>query len=257
MGSSVPAEARSDRAVTSVLVLLGARNLGDLVLPGAAYVPTNVAVGAALLAVARGGGASWDDLGLARSHLRPGMSVGSAAGAGAVTALLVAAAVPRARRVFDDERVPLDASGPQRLYQTTIRIPVGTVAFEELAFRGVLLDILRQRLRPSLAVALDSALFGLWHIVPTLATARANRIVGLGRLGLVAGSVLATTAGGVVLCALRMRTGHVLAPALLHLGVNDAGYVLAWRARRHPPQVFEAIDGRPMTTAQAPEWPHR
>ncbi|HEV2767030.1 MAG TPA: CPBP family intramembrane glutamic endopeptidase [Acidimicrobiales bacterium] len=69
--------------------------------------------------------------------------------------------------------------------------------------------------------------------------------------------MLATTAGGVVLCALRMRTGHVLAPALLHLGVNDAGYVLAWRARRHPPQVLEAIDGRPMTTAQAPEWPHR
>ncbi len=231
MGSSAPAEARSDRAATSVLFLLGARNLGELVLPAAAYVPTNVALGAALLAVARGGGASWDDLGLARRHLRPGLSVGGAAGAGAVTALLVAAAVPRTRRVFDDERVPRDAGGRERLYQTAIRIPLGTVVFEELAFRGVLLDILRQRLRPSLAVAVDSALFGLWHIVPTLATARANGIVGLGRLGLVAGSVLATTAGGVVLCALRMRTGHVLAPALLHLGVNDAGYVLAWRAR--------------------------
>ncbi|MBW3651628.1 MAG: CPBP family intramembrane metalloprotease, partial [Actinobacteria bacterium] len=89
-----------------------------------------------------------------------------------------------------------------------------------------------------------SALFGLWHIVPTLATARANRIVGLGRLGLVAGSVLATTAAGAVLCGLRMRTGHVLAPALLHLGVNDAGYVLAWRARRRPHQFRVSPVGR-------------
>ncbi len=252
MGSSAPADARSDRAVASVLVLLGARNLADLVLPGAAYVPTNVAVGAALLAVARGGGASWDDLGLDRRNVRLGSTVGGAAGAGAVTALLLVAAVPRTRRVFDDERVPRDAGGRERLYQTMIRIPIGTAVFEELAFRGVVLSLLRRRLRPPAAVALDSALFGLWHIVPTLATARANRIVGLGRLGLVAGSVLATTAGGVVLCALRMRTGHVLAPALVHLGVNDAGYVLAWRARRHPPEVLEATGGRPMTSPQAP-----
>ncbi|HEV2069785.1 MAG TPA: hypothetical protein VGR26_08330, partial [Acidimicrobiales bacterium] len=105
MGSLARADVRSDRAVTSVLALLGARNLGELVLPGAAYVPTNVVVGAALLAVARGSGSSWEELGLSRRHLRLGLTAGGATGAGAVTAMLVTATLPPTRRVFDDERV--------------------------------------------------------------------------------------------------------------------------------------------------------
>ncbi|HEX2063708.1 MAG TPA: CPBP family glutamic-type intramembrane protease, partial [Acidimicrobiales bacterium] len=141
------------------------------------------------------------------------------------------AALPTTRGLFDDERVPVDASGWERLYQTAVRIPVGTVLFEEVAFRAVLLALLRRRLSLAAAVAVDSALFGLWHIVPTLATARANDVVGLGRLGLVAGSVLATAVGGAVFCALRVRGRHVVAPALLHLGFNDAGYLLAWWVR--------------------------
>ncbi|MDP8987364.1 MAG: CPBP family intramembrane metalloprotease [Actinomycetota bacterium] len=232
-----------DRAVGSVLVLLGARNVSELMLPAAAYVPTNVVVAAVLLAAARGSGSSWGELGLSRCHVRRGLAVGSAAAAGAVTAMLVAAAAPRTGRLFDDERVPRDADAGERLYQTVVRIPVGTVAFEELAFRGVLLTVLCRRLRPPAAVALDSTLFGLWHIVPTLATARANGIVGLGRLGVVAASVLATAAGGAVLCALRMRAGHLLAPALLHLGFNDAGYLLAWRVRSRAHPTLHAREG--------------
>ena len=231
VGSLTPFGVPGDRAVSSVLALLGTRNLAELALPGAAYVPTNVAVGAALLAAARRSGASWEELGLNRDHLDRGLVVGAAAGFSAVTSMLLAAAAPRTKRLFDDERVPRDANAWERLYQTVIRIAVGTVVFEELAFRGVLLGLLCRRLGPAAAVAVDSALFGLWHIVPTVATARVNGIVGTARLALVGGSVLATTAGGAALCALRIRAGHVVAPALLHLGLNDAGYVLAGRAR--------------------------
>ena len=235
VGSLIPS---GDRAVISVLALLGARNLAELALPGAAYVPTNVAVAAALLRTARRSGASWDELGLNRDHLDRGLVLGVAGASGAVTSMLVAAAAPRTKRLFDDERVPRDAHAWERLYQTVIRIPVGTVVFEELAFRGVLLALLRRRLRPPAAVAVDSALFGLWHIVPTVATAKVNGIVGIPRLALVSGSVLATTAGGAVLCALRMRARHVVAPALLHLGFNDAGYLLAGRVRGgHEPSL--------------------
>jgi membrane protease YdiL (CAAX protease family) len=112
-----------------------------------------------------------------------------------------------------------------------IRIPVGTVVFEELAFRAVLLALLCQRFSLKAAVALDGALFGLWHIVPTLGTATANGMEGLARLGLVAGSVVATATGGVLFCALRVRGRHVLAPAMLHVAFNDVGYVLAWWVR--------------------------
>ena len=214
-----------------VVALLAVRNAGEVVLPGVAYVPTNVVVGAVLLAAARRAGCSWEELGLARRHVRQGLKVGAVAGSGAVVAMVLGAALPMTRGLFDDARVPADAAGWERLYQMVIRIPLGTVLFEELAFRSVLLAILRRRLSPGPAVAVSSALFGLWHIVPTLGTARANGIEGLSRVGLVTGSVVATAVAGVVFCGLRIRGRHVLAPALLHLAFNDTGYLLAWSVR--------------------------
>lgn len=220
------------RAAGCVVALLAARNLGEIVLPGTAYVPVNLATGTVLVALARRAGSSWEDLGLSGRHLRRALAVGGAAASVAVAGMLAGAAVPMTRGVFDDERVAARAGAGELLYQTAYRIPLGTVLFEELAFRGVLLAVLRQRLSLRAAVTVDSALFGLWHIVPTLAAARANGIVGAGRLGLVVGSVLLTAAGGVVFCALRLRGHHLVAPAMLHLAFNDTGYFLAWWLRR-------------------------
>ena len=242
VGSLIRAGVRSDGAgeVGGAVALLAARDLGEMVLPDTAYVPTNVAVGAVLLGVARTTGSSWEDLGLGRRHVRRGLAAGGAVAAVAIAGMLVGAALPTTRRLFDDQRVPGDASGWERLYQTVVRIPLGTVVFEELAFRSVLLALLCRRLPLTAAVAVDSALFGLWHIVPTLATARTNGITGLRRAELVAGSVLATTFGGIVFCALRLRGRHVLAPAMLHLAFNDAGYVLSWRVRSRAPSSLDA-----------------
>lgn len=201
-------------------------------LPRLTYVPVNAAVGTALLALARRSGSSWDDLGLDRRHWRRGLAGGAAASSLVVGGMVAAAALPVSRGLFHDERVPADAGTLERLYQTVVRIPVGTVAFEELAFRGVLLALLRRRLGLPGAVSADSALFGLWHIVPTLAAAKANGIAGVCRVGLVTGSVVGTTVGGAVFSALRIRARHLLAPGLAHLAFNDAGYLLAWWVRR-------------------------
>ncbi|MDP8991617.1 MAG: CPBP family glutamic-type intramembrane protease [Actinomycetota bacterium] len=208
-----------------------ARNAGEPALPGAAYIPANVVVGTALVALARRGGLSWEALGMGRRHVGRGIRTGAVAAAVAAAAMLAGAAWPLTRGLFDDERVAVDAGTGELAYQTLVRIPVGTVAFEELAFRGVLLGLLLRRLSPAAAVAVDSALFGLWHIVPTLATARANQITGAGRVGLVAGAVVVTAVGGAVFCALRLRGRHLLAPALLHLAFNDVGYFLSWWVR--------------------------
>ncbi len=213
------------------MALLAGRNLAEVVLPDPAYVPTNTALAAVLLAIARRSGSSWADLGLERRHVRRGLAVGGVVAAVAVAAMVAGAALPATRGLFDDARVPRDADAWERLYQTAVRIPLGTVVFEEVAFRSVLLALLCRRLPTTAAVAVDSALFGLWHIVPTLATARANDVVGLGRMGLVVGSVVATAVGGAVFCALRLRGRHVVAPVVLHLAFNDAGYLLAWWVR--------------------------
>ncbi len=215
----------------AVVSLLAVRNVAEVKLPDAAYVPTNVAVGAVLVALARRWDVSWGDLGLDRRHLRRALRIAAPVAATAIAAMVAGAAWPTTRPFFDDGRVPAEASGWERLYQTALRIPVGTVAFEELAFRGVLLALLARRFSLAAAVVVVSALFGLWHIVPTLATARANAIVGLPRLGLVAGSVLATFVGGVLFCVLRVRGRHLAAPAMLHLAFNDTGYLLAWWVR--------------------------
>jgi membrane protease YdiL (CAAX protease family) len=96
----------------------------------------------------------------------------------------------------------------------------------------VLLDLFRRRLSLPGAVAVDSALFCLWHIVPTVATARVNGIRGKRRVVLVVGSVVVTAVGGAAFCALRLGGRHLLAPAIAHLAFNDTGYLLAWWVRR-------------------------
>jgi membrane protease YdiL (CAAX protease family) len=68
-----------------------------------------------------------------------------------------------------------------------LRIPVGTVAWEEIAFRGVLQAALRRVLAEPAAIAVGSAVFGLWHIRPT-AEVPASASVDQGRTGLVPAS---------------------------------------------------------------------
>jgi membrane protease YdiL (CAAX protease family) len=215
----------------TVVALLAVRNVAEIRLVDDVYVPTNVALGAVLIRLVRRWGCSWEELGLDRRHIRRALAVG-AAGASVIIAVMAAgAAVPLTRGLFDDGRVPPEASGGERLYQLALRIPVGTAAFEELAFRGVLLALLNRTFSGPVAVVIDSALFGLWHIVPSLATARANDIVGAGHLGFVLGAVLTTCVGGLVFCLVRKQGGHLLAPFLLHVAFNDTGYLMAWWVR--------------------------
>ena len=57
-------------------------------------------------------------------------------------ALAVAASVPALRGLFDDDRVDVDAGS--MLWRALVVIPLATVVMEELAFRGVLLGLLRR-----------------------------------------------------------------------------------------------------------------
>lgn len=208
--------------------VLAARNVSIPLLPTATYVPLNLAVGTGLVALARAAGTTWAELGLARRRLGPGLRLGALVGGTAAAVMAVGAALPLTQGFFEDERVQVGNGMGELAYQTLVRIPLGTVLFEEVAFRGVLLALLRQRMSTRAAVLVDSALFGLWHIVPTLDTASTNDVLGSAQLGAVVGAVVVTTLGGVVFCALRLRSGHLAAPVLLHLAFNVTGYALSW-----------------------------
>ncbi len=224
---------RKERALTKflvaapalVLVVLVTHNLvGNLVLPPPVYVPANLAVAAVLIGIARANDISWSELGLGRSSVSRGVAFGGAALLLVAVALVVAALVPATRSLFEDKRVA-DVEGAAVAYHALIRIPLGTVVLEEVAFRGVLLALLSRVSSRRAAVGWSSATFGLWHIVPTVEALQANRLAP-SALGVTA-AVVATAGAGLVFCWLRLRSGSLLAPALAHVGTNSVALVVA------------------------------
>ena len=212
-------------ALAMVLVALVAHNLvGNLVLRPALYVPVNLAVAALLLGIARASGASWPELGLGRSSLGRGAVLGAAAFLFVTVGLVVGALVPATQPLFEDQRAAR-ITGAAVAYQALVRIPLGTVVLEEVAFRGVLLALLSRVTSTGVAVACSSAIFGLWHVVPTVEALRANRLAP--SVLAVTAAVVITAVAGVVFCWLRLRSGSLLAPALAHVGTNSVALVVA------------------------------
>lgn len=223
-------------AIGSVLAVLTAANvLGHRVLPGS---PAPVAAGqvAALAAIARAAGVTPAELGLDRRRLGAGLRWGGAAAAVVVAAGGVGSAVPAVRAAVPGAAVP----GRLLAARVLVRIPATTVLPEEFAFRGVLTALLARRYGPGPARIAVAGLFGCWHVLPGLAGGGAandavDRMVGTGagsRVGSAlraGGTVLVTTAGGLLLGELGRRSGSLLAPVLLHWAVNGCGELLAGR----------------------------
>lgn len=156
----------------------------------------NAAFGVSLVAITR------TPLGL--KNWRSGLAWGVGAAAVPVSSSVAIASVPAlAKRVRPSD----DDLAEWILF----RIPVGTVATEELAFRAVF---------DAVSPSLSPIFFGLWHIHP--ARAAGDSVVG---------TVVGTAAAGVFFSWLRRRSGSVLAPMLFHYAVNASGAVLAVRAR--------------------------
>jgi membrane protease YdiL (CAAX protease family) len=221
-------------ALTSCAVLAAYNNVaGTLPWHGRRYTLLNVCATGAALAAAAASGLTATDLGLGRKELRPGLRLGSAAAAVTAGGWLVIAAVPATRPVLRDDRIA-GMSGREVAYQALVRIPLGTVLWEETAFRGVLQAALGRVMPGGAAIAVTSGVFGIWHIGPTAAALRINGLAGgLGKTaaGVTAG-VAATAAGGVLLSWLRTRSGSLAAPILLHLATNCGGALTAWAIAR-------------------------
>lgn len=208
-----------------VVAVLATHNVvGNLVVPSALYVPVNLAVAAVLVAVARARGISWAELGLDGSAVGRGAALGLAAFLVVAGTLLAAAFLPATRPLFEDERVA-GLTGSAVAYRALVRIPMGTVVLEEVAFRGVLLGLLRRATSTGAAVAWSSAMFGLWHVVPTVEALRTNQLTPSALA--VTAAVVATAAAGAAFCWLRLRSGSLVAPALTHVATNSVSLLIA------------------------------
>ena len=192
----------------------------------------------ALLAFARRAGLSWEQLGLARHRLRAGgiWALGVIVVVG--LAYLSGVLLPETRPAFLDSRY--HEGTRQALVTAFLVIPVGTVLLEEVAFRSVLWGMLARHTTRWRVLLISSLLFGLWHVIPSLQLASANRGVseiapgrGASTTALVVvGTVAFTALGGVVAGELRRRSGSLLASAGMHWATNGLGVLfglLAWR----------------------------
>jgi membrane protease YdiL (CAAX protease family) len=218
--------------VAAVLLLAAATILANRVLPGWAYPVCGTITAIFLIMLACWSGLGLSTIGLDRRYVWRATVVGLL-GLGLVAlAFSTALAVPGLRTAFYDGRV--GAPGVRELlWLALVRIPLGTVILEEVAFRGVLPALFGggERWRWS-AVLAAASLFGLWHALPSLALPQ-NALVQahLGSLPIAGISVLAmlaAAAAGVVLHWCRHTGRGLVTPALVHLATNSGALLLAW-----------------------------
>ncbi|KAA0232056.1 MAG: CPBP family intramembrane metalloprotease [Actinobacteria bacterium] len=207
--------------------------VSNLFLPGAAYVPANLALASGLVWYATRAGVEMEDLGLAHSQVGRGMRLGGVVFVVVGLAITAAAVIPGTRDAFVDDRVS-DASLLAMLYHVLVRIPLGTALFEEVLFRVVLLAFLLRRFTVWSAVSVSSALFGLWHVIPAMIAIDDNALVGAqtrvvqGEAVAVVLTVAITTLAGYGFCWLKLRADSLAAPILAHVSTNSVAFAMAW-----------------------------
>ena len=221
-------------------VVLAGLNVVDNRVARASLIVGPVVV-AGLTGIARLAGLSWQDLGLGPGTWRPGLRWAAAEIGIVGLVLAAAAALPLTRQAFRDTRYRLDLGNT--LLTSLVLIPIGTVLVEELAFRGVLWGLLKEVKGTATATIVSSALFGVWHVLPSLGLATNNQAitgaVGTGKSAqttTVLATVLFTALSGVVFCEVRRRSGSILASAGLHWATNGlavlaSSAVWAWGTR--------------------------
>lgn len=224
---SRPPRWRTD-VVAVVGLLVGVNLCTGFLLDGWAAGAVQVSAAVVAVAVAFQRGYSRAALGLDSGDVPAGLRLGGIVSAVIVIGVSLVALLPLTRGFFDDDRF-LDVEWIDVAIEVVVRIPIVTALGEELLFRSVLLGVLLAGMSRGRAVAVSSLLFGLWHVLTTVADLEGNEATDdLGgwqaALG-VAGVVVVTGMAGAAFCWLRLRSGSVAAPWLVHTALNAGTYL--------------------------------
>jgi membrane protease YdiL (CAAX protease family) len=224
--------------VAAVLVLLVMINVAANKAIPSYYLFWTLGGSVVIMALGLMDGSTWWDLGMAPSTWISGLIWG----VGAILVVFLVYAIgstwKRTQPAFGDQEIS-GLSLPRLYWKSMVELPLGTVFFEEIAFRAVLWSMLARRYGVVWATVWSSLAFGLWHILPSLDMHLRNASlakVGGGRwwarsLG-IGGAVVTTTIGGIVFCLLRIVSGSILAPMGFHWATNGWGYIFARRVGR-------------------------
>ena len=127
--------------------------------------------------------------------------------AGSVALLLgVVAPLTSLVPISETMREMLKSLGDHKGVPTFIYFVIAAPLFEELIFRGIMLDGLLKRIKPAIAILVSSLLFGVVHLnAPQFIT----------------GTVMGCFLGWVY-----MRSGSVGACILIHMAANFSGFIM-------------------------------
>jgi membrane protease YdiL (CAAX protease family) len=209
--------------VVTVAVLVAYHEARRLAIPHHLHFVTNTAMIGVMAAIAVAASLSRAEIGVGSGSWRKGLAYGAVVVA--VIGVVVSAVALLGFDPTSDMADRAAVSGREMLFQVFVQIPIATVLFEELAFRGVLAPLLERLTSPGRALAMASVLFGLWHVQP-------DQFDSWGGVGSVLGTVAATTVAGAGFLVLKRRSGSLLAPALAHWGTNGVAFMAAWLAVR-------------------------
>lgn len=155
-------------------------------------------------------------LGLRPPNLWTGLRWGAAAATPVMIAVAATTAIPPVRDGMVARTLPADAGR-----WLLLRIPVGTVWTEELAYRAALGRVAGRAFGVFGGNLVAAAVFGLSHVADARTAGES-----------VPGTVLVTGAAGWILGWLYAKSGSLAAPMLVHLAVNEAGAVAALAVQR-------------------------
>ncbi len=234
-GEFSPSTPVSPLVIALVVGVLALANvMSNRVLPSELYVPWNLLVAIAVVLVGR---TQRPLAAMGFTEWGRGAVVGVVLIVATAVVMLVAVAMPAFHELYQDRRVDdgLDAM----LYQTLVRIPLGTVVLEEVAFRAVLPALFATRIGVVRGCVAASVLFGLWHVLPSLSLNEVNPVAtdvfGTGAGGTIAAvtfAVIGTTIAGFWFCWIRYRARSLLATVLAHVASNSVGYTIAYVVTR-------------------------
>lgn len=147
----------------------------------------------------------------------------------------IAAAIatrPGLRHLLADPRMA-QMSNRESLGQILVRIPIMTALIEEAFFRGLLHAALTALWPTEVALWVGAGLFGLWHVGPGFDHAQATQGSGQAKALHTGITVLATTLAGAFFVWLRIMTGSIWVPVVVHAGINMTMAAFArWQSTR-------------------------
>lgn len=213
------------------LLIVSYAALLSFVLPKKSHIILNILFSGIAVVIGVLSGLSLDAMGLAPSQLVVGGIYAAGIILGIFVVTFIASRLPFIGNFFANEAFAT-ASKKRLWYEAGFRVPLGTALIEEVIFRGLLLGLLLQSNSVTTALLVSSVVFGLWHIFPTVNQLEANQTA----KDMVAGKrgrkylsivvvVLSTSLAGFCFGLLRIWSGSLLTPWLVHWAINAGGIV--------------------------------